>query len=72
MASYLTHLLIVGLIWSLLTLSLNLQYGLTGLLNYGQIWFFAIGAYTSAVFLRNGLPIWLEPFTAMAAAILGA
>jgi ABC-type branched-subunit amino acid transport system ATPase component/ABC-type branched-subunit amino acid transport system permease subunit len=72
MASYLTHLLIVGLIWSLLTLSLNLQYGLTGLLNYGQIWFFAIGAYTSAVFLRNGLPIWLEPFTAMAAAIVGA
>jgi len=35
MASYLTHLLIVGLIWSLLTLSLTLQYGLTGLLNYG-------------------------------------
>ena len=72
MVSYLTHLLIVGLIWSLLTLSLNLQYGLTGLLNYGQIWFFAIGAYTSAVFLRVGLPIWLEPFTAMALAVLGA
>jgi ABC-type branched-subunit amino acid transport system ATPase component/ABC-type branched-subunit amino acid transport system permease subunit len=72
MVSYLTHLLIVGLIWSLLTLSLNLQYGLTGLLNYGQIWFFAIGAYTSAVFLRAGLPIWLEPFTAMALAVLGA
>jgi branched-chain amino acid transport system permease protein len=71
MVSYLLHLLIVGMIWSLLTLSLNLQYGLTGLMNYGQIWFFAIGAYTSAVFLRVGLPIWLEPFTAMAAATLG-
>lgn len=41
--------LTTGLIFSLVTLGLNLQWGLTGLFNVGLAGFVAIGAYTSAL-----------------------
>ncbi|MER9212171.1 branched-chain amino acid ABC transporter permease [Mesorhizobium sp. M0663] len=44
-ASFLT----TALIFSLITLGLNLQWGLTGLFNVGVAGFVAIGAYTSAL-----------------------
>jgi branched-chain amino acid transport system permease protein len=43
-------------IYALLTLGLNLQYGFTGLLNFGHVAFFAIGAYVSALFALAGYP----------------
>ena len=53
---YLLHLLILIGIYSILTTSLQLALGYTGLLNLGHIAFYAIGAYTSALFALNGLP----------------
>ncbi len=53
---YLVHLLILIGIYSILTISLQLALGYTGLLNLGHIAFYAIGAYTSALLALNGLP----------------
>jgi branched-chain amino acid transport system permease protein len=50
-------LIFVG-IYGLLALSLNLQYGLTGLLNFGQVIFFAFGGYAVAIAYNHGLPDW--------------
>lgn len=47
--SYGAFFLTTALIFSLITLGLNLQWGLTGLFNVGLAGFVAIGAYTSAI-----------------------
>ena len=58
MEAYLVAIAIIGAIYVLLTLGLTLQYGLTGLVNFGHVGFFAIGAYASAIvsMLRPVLP----------------
>lgn len=72
MASYLVALLIIGGIYSLLTISLDLQYGFTGLVNFGQVGFFAVGAYASALVSLAGAPIALGFAAAILAAALSA
>ena len=66
--------LTTALIFSLVTLGLNLQWGLTGLFNVGLAGFVAIGAYTSALLTTPddaarlggfGLPILVGWFGAM-------
>ncbi len=57
--AYLIHLLILVGIYLILTLSLQLTIGFSGLLNLGHIAFYAIGAYTSALLLLIGWPWWL-------------
>jgi branched-chain amino acid transport system permease protein len=52
---YLTHLLILIGIYSIITVSLQLSIGFTGLLNLGHIAFYAIGAYTSALLSLKGV-----------------
>ncbi len=54
--SYLMALGIFGCIYVLLTLSLNLAVGYTGLLNLGHIAFYGIGAYASALLVLAGVP----------------
>lgn len=63
MTAYLIAIGIVALIYALLALGLNLQFGLTKLVNFGIVAFFAIGAYTSALLSLSGLPMVLG-FTA--------
>jgi len=57
MTAYLLAIGIVALIYALLALGLNLQFGLTKLVNFGIVAFFAIGAYTSALLSLNGVPL---------------
>lgn len=57
MEAYITAIGIVVLINVLLALGLTLQYGRTGLINFGHVGFFAIGAYTSALLVMKGVPI---------------
>ena len=57
MVAYLVAVAIIALIYMLLTIGLNLQYGYTGLINFGVVAFFAIGAYTSALLTLNGWPL---------------
>src|SRR5262245_63165588 len=57
MTSYLIAIAILVGIRALLTLGLNVQWGLTGLVNLGVVAFFAIGAYTSALLAVGGAPL---------------
>ena len=57
MVAYLVAVGIVALIYMLLTIGLNLQYGYTGLINFGVVAFFAIGAYASALLTLAGWPL---------------
>lgn len=47
--NYLFSIITLASIFSLLTLALNLQFGLTGLVNFGLVAYFAIGAYAYAI-----------------------
>ena len=45
-------------IYSLLAMSLNFQVGFAGLINFGQVAFFCIGAYTSSLLvIKTGAPV---------------
>lgn len=57
MLAYLCAIGIVALIYALLALGLNLQFGLTRLVNFGVVAFFAVGAYTSGLLALQGLPL---------------
>jgi branched-chain amino acid transport system permease protein len=54
--NYLFHIIILICIFSILSISMNLILGVTGLLNLGHIAFFGIGAYTSALLSLQGIP----------------
>jgi len=55
--NFLIYLAIMMGIYGILSLSLNLQYGFTGLANFGQVGFFCLGAYaTTIITLTFGLP----------------
>ena len=43
-------------IFSILAISLNLEYGFTGLANFGKVAFFMVGAYTSSILANMGFP----------------
>ncbi|QHI99483.1 branched-chain amino acid ABC transporter permease [Xylophilus rhododendri] len=72
METYVLTIAIVTGIYILLSLSLDLQYGFTGLINFGLAGFFAVGAYTSAILtMKTGLsPLLSFPAAALAAALL--
>ncbi|MGH7068665.1 MAG: branched-chain amino acid ABC transporter permease [Acetobacteraceae bacterium] len=56
--SYFLTVAAFGLIYAILALGLNLQMGLTGIVNFGYVAFVAIGAYTSALLtVDQGWPI---------------
>jgi neutral amino acid transport system permease protein len=63
MVGYLISLAIFVAIYALFSLGLNLQWGFTGLINFGHIAFMTIGAYTTILISSNGLPrllTWLQ------------
>ncbi len=57
MLAYLVAVATFASIYMLLAVGLNLQYGFTGLINFGVVAFFAIGAYTSAILSLAGWPL---------------
>ena len=58
-------------IYTLFTLGLQVQFGLAGLLNFGQVGFMAIGAYTMAILVaKEGWSMWVATPLAIAAAAL--
>jgi len=73
MFAYLTAVATLVGVRSLLTLGLNVQWGLTGLVNLGVIAFFGVGAYTSALLAVGGTSILLAwPAAVGVAAAAGA
>jgi ABC-type branched-subunit amino acid transport system permease subunit len=61
MIAYLCAIGIVALIYALLALGLNLQFGLTRLVNFGVVAFFALGAYTSGLLSLQGCATTIWP-----------
>ncbi|MFM8556773.1 MAG: branched-chain amino acid ABC transporter permease [Betaproteobacteria bacterium] len=57
MDAYLVAVFTVVLIYALLAIGLNLQYGESGLINFGHVAFFAMGAYASALTALAGWPL---------------
>lgn len=54
MVNYLSSYLIMSCIYAIMALALNMQWGYTGLMNFGIGAFYMVGAYTSAILC--GLP----------------
>jgi branched-chain amino acid transport system permease protein len=72
MTAYLAAVSIIVLIYLLLSLGLTIQYGLTGLINFGLVGFFAVGAYVSALLAMNAVPLPISFAAASAMAGLAA
>lgn len=70
MTAYLVAILIFASIYGFVALGLNIQWGLTGLINLGQVAFFAVGAYCAALATQAGLPF--LPALVLAALLSGA
>jgi ABC-type branched-subunit amino acid transport system permease subunit len=64
---------VVAGIYTIFALGLQLEFGFTGLLNFGQVAFMAIGAYTMAILVvKEGWSTWLAaPLGVVAAAAAG-
>lgn len=54
MEAYLIAIAIIAAIYVLLALGLTLQYGMTGIINFGHVGFFAVGAYVAALLAAQG------------------
>jgi branched-chain amino acid transport system permease protein len=82
--TYALSIVALASIFSLLTLALNLHFGLTGLINFGIVAYFAIGAYMYAIATAEppsaldqyrfglGWPGWAGVLAAIAAAVVFA
>jgi branched-chain amino acid transport system permease protein len=63
---------VVAGIYTILALGLQVQFGFAGLLNFGQVAFMAIGAYTMAILVvKEGWSTWLAAPLGIAAAAAG-
>jgi ABC-type branched-subunit amino acid transport system permease subunit len=61
---------VVAGIYTLFGLGLQLEFGFTGLLNFGHVAFMAIGAYTMAILVvKSGLDMWLASLIAIAVSV---
>ncbi len=69
---YLSFLVISVAIYAIFSLGLNLQWGFTGLINFGHVAFMTVGAYTTTLLSSAGTPLILAvPAGAFLAAFLG-
>ncbi|MEH2374359.1 branched-chain amino acid ABC transporter permease [Nostoc sp.] len=72
MVEYLIFLAISTAIFALFGLGLNLQWGFTGLINFGHIAFMTLGAYTTVLLSLKGVPLVISAIAgAIVAALLG-
>lgn len=72
MIAYLVAMAVLAAIYVLLGLGLNLHWGHTGLVNFGHVGFFAVGAYASALLTLAGAPVPAGLAAAAMAAALAA
>ncbi len=67
--TYIVFLTISAATYAIFSLGLNLQWGVTGLINFGHVAFMAIGAYSTVLLSIRGVPI---PIAVLAGAGLAA
>jgi len=71
-SGYIVSLTIRTSVFAIFALGLNLQWGFTGLINFGHIAFMTIGAYTTVMLSLAGIPLILAVIVGAAlAALLG-
>lgn len=56
--------------FALAAVGLNLQFGYTGLLNFGHVAFMLVGAYGAAITVDQGGPLWLGVLVGVGAAVV--
>lgn len=72
MVEYLVFLTISASLYGLFALGLNLQWGFTGLINFGHVAFMTIGAYCTVLLSEKGVPLFLAMIIGLGgAALLG-
>lgn len=72
MVGYLVFLTISTAIFALFSLGLNLQWGFTGLINFGHVAFMTVGAYATVLLSLQGVPLIVAGVVGAAiAALLG-
>ncbi len=72
MVDYLVYLTISAASFAIFGLGLNLQWGFTGLINFGHVAFLTLGAYTTVLLSMKGVPLILAMVLgAGVAALLG-
>jgi branched-chain amino acid transport system permease protein len=71
-STYLMHILILGLMWSVIGMAWNILGGYTGQVSFGHAAFFGVGAYTSGILYQHlgisawwGMPISIVVVTAL-------
>lgn len=70
--AYILFLTVSTAIFALFSLGLNLQWGLTGLINFGLVAFMTLGAYTTVLLSMYGIPLIVATLAgALVAALLG-
>jgi neutral amino acid transport system permease protein len=57
--NYIVSLTLFAATYAIFSLGLNLQWGYTGLINFGHVAFLTIGAYTTVLLSSNGVPLFL-------------
>lgn len=72
MEGYIVSLIIFTAIFAVFGLGLNLQWGFTGLINFGHVAFMTIGAYTTALLSALDLPWLPTPLHLIGAVTVGA
>ena len=61
----------LAILFALLAIGLNIHFGYTGLLNFGQIGFALVGGYGTGIAVQNyGLPLWAGVGIGMAAGVV--
>jgi neutral amino acid transport system permease protein len=69
---YLVFLIVSVAIYAIFSLGLNLQWGYTGLINFGHVAFMTVGAYSTSLLTLGGMPILLAVLIGgLLAALLG-
>ncbi len=72
MVTYFVFLTISAATYAIFSMGLNLQWGVTGLINFGHVAFLAIGAYSTVLLSLQGVPIPIAVFVGAAlSALLG-
>ncbi|MEK9809623.1 MAG: hypothetical protein VW362_04200, partial [Candidatus Nanopelagicales bacterium] len=62
---------VTAIIYLLATMGLNIQFGYTGLLNFGQIAFVAVGSYGIGVFvIYRGWNLWTSILVALVLSVI--
>ena len=71
-SGYIIYITTSAGVYGIFALGLNLQWGFTGLINFGVVGFMTLGAYTSVLLTRQGFPFIVAVLAgAILAAILG-